>query len=119
MHQSLNICLAALLSLSSCSDVVTRAYATLNDARRDGLFERGWLPDILPPSTWQIRVSSNLDMNTADGEFSFDPEHFAVFTARLRPRKDGSFEFSVDRNTWVFTCDSSHAHCHYSMRWKT
>ena len=118
MYQSLVVCLAALLSLSSCSDVVTRTYATLDDARRDRLFERGWLPDILPPSARQIRVSSNLDVNTADGEFSFDPEHFAVFTARLRARKDGSFEFSVDRNTWVFTCDSSHTHCHYSMRWK-
>jgi hypothetical protein len=80
------------------------------------LFERGWLPDILPPSARQIRVSSNVDVNTADGEFSLDPKQFAVFTARLRSRKDGSFEFSVDRNTWVFTCDITHTHCRYSMR---
>ena len=119
MHQSLIVYLAAFLSLSSCSDVVTRKYATLDDARRDRLFERGWLPDILPPSARQIRVSSNVDVNTADGEFSFDPKDFAVFTARLRPRKDGSFEFSVDRNTWVFSCDSGHTYCHYSMRRKT
>jgi hypothetical protein len=116
MQQSLIVCLAASLSLSGCSDVVTRTYATLDDARRDRLFERGWLPDILPPSAREIRVSSNVDVNTAKGEFSLDPEHFAVFTGRLRPRKDGSFEFSVDRYTWVFTCDSSHTHCHYSTR---
>jgi len=116
VRQSLVVCLAALLSLSSCSDVVAKRCATVDDARRDGVFERGWLPDILPPSARQIRVSSNLDVNTAEGEFSFDPEHFAAFTARLRPRKDGGFEFSVDRNAWVFTCDSGHAHCHYSMR---
>ena len=119
MHQSLIVCIAALLSLTSCSDVVTRTYATLDDARRDRLFKRGWLPDILPPSARQIRVSSDLDVNTADGEFSLDPEHFSVFTERLRPRKDGSFEFSGERNTWVFTCDSGHTHCHYSMRLKT
>jgi hypothetical protein len=116
MHQSLIVCLAALPSLSSCSDVVTRTYATLDDARRDRLFERGWLPDILPLSARQIRVSSNLDINTADGEFSFDPAHFAEFTACLHPRQDGSFEFSMDHNKWVFTCDGSHTHCHYSMR---
>jgi hypothetical protein len=116
MRQSLIVCFAALLSLSSCSDVVTRTYATLDDARRDRLFERGWLPDILPPSARQIRVASDLDVNTADGEFSFDLEHFAVFTTRLRPRKDGSFEFSKGGNTWVFICDSSHTHCHYSMQ---
>ena len=87
MQQSLIVCLAASLSLSGCSDVVTRTYATLDDARRDRLFERGWLPDILPPSAREIRVSSNVDVNTAKGEFSLDPEHFAVFTWALAPAK--------------------------------
>ena len=118
MHQSFIVYVAAFLSLGSCSDVVTRTYATLDDARRDRLFERGWVPDILPPSARQIRVSSNVDVNTVDGEFSFDPKDFPAFTACLRPRKDGSFEFSADRNTWVFTCDSDHTYCHYSMRSK-
>ena len=46
----------AFLLLCSC-DVVTSKYATLADARNDRLFERGWLPDILPPSTREISVN--------------------------------------------------------------
>ena len=35
----------------------------------------------------RFAFSSNLDVNTADGEFSFDPEHFAVFTGALASAK--------------------------------
>ncbi len=59
---------AAILALSSC-EKVTKRYATLDDARRDRLFERGWLPDILPPSARDIRVTSDLDVNSSEGEF--------------------------------------------------
>ena len=106
----------ALLVLSNCSDVVTHTYATLDDARRSRLFERGWLPDILPASARDIRVSSNLDINTAEGEFSFDPADFAGFASRLRPMGGETFQYSADKHTWTFSCDSSRGHCKYSLR---
>jgi hypothetical protein len=106
---------AALLSVSSC-DVVTTRYATLDDARRDRLFERGWLPDILPASARDIHVSSDLDVNRSQGEFSFDPADFASFTSRLRAKEDKTFEYSAGGSTWVFLCDSRRGHCRYSMR---
>ena len=49
----------AVLLLFGC-DVVTSRYATLHNARQDRLSERGWLPDILPPSMRYIRVSNNV-----------------------------------------------------------
>ena len=106
---------ATLLSLSSC-DVATSWYATLDDARRDRLFERGWLPDILPASARDIRVSSDLDVNHSRGDFFFDPADFATFAAHLRARDDKTFEYVAGGNTWVFSCDSSRGHCRYSMR---
>jgi hypothetical protein len=36
--------------LVGCSDVVTAQYATVDDARAQGAFERGWLPPVLPAS---------------------------------------------------------------------
>jgi hypothetical protein len=105
---------AAILALSSC-EKVTKRYATLDDARKDRLFERGWLPDILPSSTHDIRVTSDLDVNTCEGEFSFDPAHFAGFVAQLR-RIGQSFQYSADRSTWTFSCDSARGHCRFSMR---
>ena len=105
---------AAILALSSC-EKVTERYATLDDARRDRLFERGWLPDILPPSARDIRVTSDLDVNSSEGEFSFDPMHFAAFVAQLRPVGD-SFQYSAARSTWTFSCDSARGYCRFSMR---
>lgn len=115
MRVSPIILAAALLSLGSC-DVVTSRYATLDDARKDRLFERGWLPDILPGSARDIRVSSDLDANHAEGEFSFEPADFTVFTARLHARDGKSFDYSKDKHMWVFTCDSDLGHCRFSMR---
>ena len=105
----------AFLSLCSC-DVATSRYVTLADARSDRLFERGWLPDILPPSTREIRVSNDLDVNHSEGEFSFDPADFADFTSRLRPMGGETFQYSVDKQTWTFACDSNRGHCKYSLR---
>ena len=62
-------CIAILSSLTVGCDVVTSNYETMQDARNDRLFERGWLPDILPDSTTSIRTSNDLDINTSVGEF--------------------------------------------------
>ena len=103
------------LFLFGC-DVVTSRYATLDDARRDRLFERGWLPDILPPSTRDIRVLNDVDVNTSQGEFSFDPVDYAAFAARLQIAADGTFQYSSGQYTWKFSCDSRRGFCRYSLR---
>jgi hypothetical protein len=105
----------AFLSLYSC-DVATSRYATLADARNDRLFERGWLPDILPPSTRDIRVSNDLDVNHSEGEFSFDPADFAGFASRLRPMGGEKFQYSANKHAWTFSCDASRGRCKYSLR---
>jgi hypothetical protein len=115
MRVSPNILAAVLLSLSSC-DGVTSKYATLDDARRDRLFERGWLPDILPVSTRDIRILSDLDTNHADGEFSFEPADFTAFTTHLHARDRKTFEYSENNHTWVFMCESDRGHCRFSVR---
>jgi hypothetical protein len=115
MHCSPIIVAAALLSLSGC-DVTRTRYGTLDDARRDRLFERGWVPDILPASARDIHVSSDLDANRSQGDFSFDPADFATFTSYLHVRDEKTFEYSAGGHTWVFSCDSSRGHCRYSMQ---
>src|SRR4029453_6759698 len=114
MRCSLVVATVALL-LFGC-DVVTSRYTTLDDARRDRLFEHGWLPDILPPSTRDIRVSNNLDANTSEGEFSFDLRDYAAFAARLQTAGDGTFQYSSGKYIWKFSCDSRRGFCRYSSR---
>ena len=80
------------------SDVVTSRYATLTEARADHLFERGWLPDILPSSATDIRTSNNLDLNVSEGEFSFAQADGAQWFGHLRPYQplDEPFAASAD-----------------------
>lgn len=122
------------LLLAFPSDVVTSRYVSLQAARDDKLFSRGWLPDILPPSVFKIRVSSNLDINTSEGEFSLSAQEWPRLKAKLAlGPMEAPFEnwstvvnrnqaagFStwhyMDRDTtWVFFCKPEIAYCEYTM----
>jgi hypothetical protein len=73
-----------VLGLCGCSDVVIKEYPTRADAITDQLFERGWLPSIIPPSSYEIRVESNLDLNVGEGHFSFDLKDRIGFLSALK-----------------------------------
>ncbi|WP_248386515.1 hypothetical protein [Vibrio sp. ED004] len=55
---------SALMVLVGCSDQVTNEYSTYAEAKSDNLFDRAWLPDILPESTTSIEVTNDLDNNS-------------------------------------------------------
>lgn len=125
---------AVLLLLPS--DVVTSWYASLEAARSDRLFERGWLPDILPLSTHNLRTSNNVALNGSEGEFSFTPSDYASLVSHLRPYETihppfVDFEQSVVQmrgkgfqptiyvqggSTWVFFCKPEVGYCKYTLR---
>jgi len=117
------------------SDTVTSRYASLAEARADQVFERGWLPDILPLSATSIRTSNNLDLNISEGEFVYSRADNAKWLRHLRPYQpmDEFFAASaeeVDRmqkkgflassyvgedSVWVFYCKSDVGYCRYYM----
>jgi hypothetical protein len=126
----------ALAVLAACTgDVVTTRYASLDQARAHHLFGRGWLPDILPPSSRDIRTSNNLDLNLAEGEFHFDPAEFKAFSSRMEPftpirgmpfgldeeakehSKNGLrlYVYTQDRSTWFFLCEPAAGLCEFRM----
>ena len=116
-------------------DIVTTKYRTVQAARDDELFGRGWLPDILPPSARNIRVSNDLDLNLSEGEFFFDAKEAGSLRGKLtnrldhnapfegwknyveEKRKDG-FEigsYSDETSEWIFLCRYSRGECEYVM----
>ena len=134
------LALATLLALLAAAfrlapgDVVESRYATLQSAREDQLFARGWLPDILPPSTAGIRVSNNLDLGTSRGGFALRASEGPAFTARLSggalPAPFERWAAEVQQNlaaglsvwhylesdaAWVFFCRPDLSRCDYTM----
>jgi hypothetical protein len=115
--------------------IETSGPLSLKQARSYRLFEEGWLPDILPHSTHQIRCSNNQQLNYAHGEFYFSPKEWQQFSASLNPEKNMEAPFvnwakslrkmqgeghtlwnysEGDRN-WVFFCKKDMGYCEYVM----
>ena len=125
----------ALFLLAGCSDTVTKHYSTRNEAEADRLFDRGWLPIIIPMSSKQIRTSNDLDINTSRGEFHYDVNESSVFMANLtqysgrkapfkrwidyitEQKKEGytAFEYSDKQSVWVFFVNPQKGHVRYAM----
>lgn len=129
------VCIIVVALLFLPSDVVENRYSSLADARTDHLFERGWLPDILPASAHDIRTNNNLDLNLSSGEFSFELVDAAAFVSRVQPyrakpsqlesieplvarmRRKGfeSYSFTDEDTSWVFFCKDEAGYCEYTM----
>ena len=122
---------ARLLLRKSEQDIT---YATLKEARADGVFERGWLPDILPASSHRIRTANSLDLNTSVGSFWFAPADYQHLAAHLAPysslapnlkaaeledRQHGIIAsvFKDAGSIWVFRCKPQKGRCEYSLIW--
>lgn len=86
------------------ADTVEDLYPTRAEAQADRLFERGWLPSILPDSSYDITTRNDLDTNTSKGSFSFDERDFPAFRAHLTETSTPSV---YRYQGWVFTLDSS------------
>ena len=113
-------------------DTVTTTYQTRAEAEADKLFERGWLPSLIPSTATNIRVTNDLDLNTSEGSFSFQPSESATFTGilhrldatsssgpqlerRLTPRAT-AHRYSDGPYEWTFVVSRDSGHCNYYMR---
>ena len=125
----------AMLLIGGCSGTVTNHYPTRAKAEADDLFQRGWLPSFIPASARDITTSNNLDINTSEGNFWYDPKQTNDFLAHLKPysgqkpkldrwqdyiakrKKEGydSFEYTADKRVWVFLVNSGKGHVLYVM----
>lgn len=132
---TLSIC--AVVAAAGCFPdmVVSNHYGTLDDARENTLFVRGWLPDILPASAKNIQTTNDLDLNTSSGSFSFDPANAQHFYERLstgapeqapfrrwQAQRDdyaregfSTWTYHQDERTWVFFCKEQAGECEYVM----
>ncbi|EHI9278301.1 hypothetical protein M5215_004520 [Vibrio vulnificus] len=100
--------LLLLLVLTGCSDIVQSHYDNYQQAKADQLFERGWLPDVLPVSTTQIEVANDLDNNTSQGSFLIVEKEMGQFLNQLQPLETANqYRFESDNSVWIFTLNEA------------
>ncbi|EHI9274367.1 hypothetical protein ACCH70_004605 [Vibrio vulnificus] len=100
--------LLLLLVLTGCSDIVQSHYDNYQQAKADQLFERGWLPDVLPVSTTQIEVANDLDNNTSQGSFVIAEKEMGQFLSQLQPLETANqYRFESDNSVWIFTLNEA------------
>jgi hypothetical protein len=102
------VAILSLLTLAGCSDEITTRFATLEDAKANEAFARGWLPPILPDSATSIVERNNVDLNTGTGSFNYDLSEKSSYMKKLTEagavsRSEGEIEIlsvTTDSSRW-------------------
>ncbi len=86
-----------------CGDMETY-YPSYQDAEQDGLFRKGWLPPILPPSAKEFYIRTDLDLNESRGRFSLDKQGMEIFLEKVKKMqgKNSVFQYSSHGSIWTF-----------------
>lgn len=79
-HFALVLVLAT--TLIACLDQSDQ-YDSISDAKDSRVFEKGWLPDLLPTSTYDLKVITTVEVSAGRGEFRFSPNEYRAFSQRL------------------------------------
>ena len=94
-------------------DTVERSYQTKEDAKADRLFERGWLPDIIPASSSDIQLRNNLDINTSVGSFNFNPEELDEFVRSITTNTDQDIRLMGEYPRMKFLSNQEYVSLYY------
>jgi len=71
------------LACGSLDEFQVNSYPTLDAARADRLFERGWIPDVLPRESGPIVEAHDLDTNARCSKSGLPPGGFADVSEAL------------------------------------
>lgn len=75
---------AILIAVSmSCAETSVTTYETAEAARLQGVFSRGWVPDVLPTRAGPLTEAHNVDTNARCAFAQFSPSEFEAVAAAL------------------------------------
>ena len=90
----LRIAFLVLAASSACNEQPVTRYATVADAKNDRLFERGWVPEVLPDDAGPLTEVHDIDTNARCAVSKFSPARFdqvlAALTREGFQRKDAA-----------------------------
>ena len=90
----------------------------MEDAYDDDLFKKGWLPEILPESTTNIKTNNDLDNNISTGSFYIPRSEMNQFISKLKKEdgaKPSSYYYNNQTTKWVFICETNNNYVKYEL----
>lgn len=108
----------AALLVAGCDESVPLNYSSRAEAAAEGIFARGWLPDIVPSTSRNISMRNDLDLNISNGEFSFEHSDHDAFVSQLKrvPSRDEDGMLAYVYEDWTFWISSDKNYCRFHMR---
>lgn len=91
------------LVIIACSETQEAFYKNLDDAKKHDAIEKGWIPNILPRSSYEIYERHDLDTNTAWLRFKFDKNDINELIAQIeevKPNEIYTVAFSSPNIRW-------------------
>jgi hypothetical protein len=90
------------LTNSYFSEVQINKYDSIQTVKENGVIEKGWIPEILPLSAYDIVETHDLDKNRVFGKFSYKQRDEKEFLSKLK-ESDGMYEwgnflFKIDKD---------------------
>jgi len=92
-------------------DVQINKYDSKSAVKEEQAIERGWVPNILPDSAFEISETHDLDSNQLFGSFSYKEPDEKKLLAQLTviPDMNGTMEWG----NFFFKIDKTHNHVKY------
>jgi hypothetical protein len=87
----LSVCLAALVG-QGCSDRSRSQFASAAIARQEGIFTKGWVPDVFPENAGPLVEHHDLDTNARCAMVRLDDEGWKEVADRARELKFAVYE---------------------------
>jgi hypothetical protein len=122
---SLKLTLLIFLMSGCQGENVRRKYKNLNAAIAAEEQVRGWLPPLLPKSSFNIKIYNNVDTNTGGGTFDFSPLERIAYTAIIKSKfaanvLEGStftlVNFEYQKSQWNLTLPQSGKEASWTLK---
>lgn len=91
------------LVIIACSETQDTFYKNLDDAKKHSAIEKGWIPNILPRSSYEIYEWHDLDTNIVRLKFKFDKRDINELVAQIeevKPNEINAVVFPLPNISW-------------------
>jgi hypothetical protein len=81
----------AISVLNGCGEFQSNNYGSYAEAKKSGLIGKGWIPDFIPKSAYEIKEQHRVDVARIDVELMFDPGDIEAFESACTLQEEGKY----------------------------